>query len=118
MCIGATILTFSVSGLLSLTSLETHGLWAMTVAAVVYFTLFCLVSFLLGKKAIKSKDLNAMNKLFMVLVLAKLITALALVVIFIKWLQPDGKTFIIPFIVAYLLFTFIEVKSLRSLLKN
>ncbi|TVR76862.1 MAG: hypothetical protein EA409_12825 [Saprospirales bacterium] len=112
------IITLAGSGLLSLAGEEVELLWLMTAVSIVYFTLFCLIAFFLGVKAVKSRDLNAMNKLFMALVLVKLTTALVLVVVFLKIFEPSGKLFILPFIIAYVAYTAVEVISLRTLLRS
>jgi hypothetical protein len=117
-CIYAGAATLLITGLLSLASGEQLLLWLMSVYSIVYFTLFCIVLFSLAQKAVQSKDLNAINKLFMVSVLVKLATALAVVVGFLKWYQPEENLFVLPFIVAYIAFTAVEVFSLKKLVKT
>lgn len=117
-CFYAMIITLASSSLLSLAGEEVDLLWMMSGVSVAYFTIFCLLAFYLGVKAVKSKDLNAMNKLFMALVLVKLVTALVVVVAFLKAFEPTGKLFILPFIIAYVAYTVVEVVSLRSLMRT
>lgn len=90
----------------------------MTLYSTIYFSLFCLLAFLFGKKTTYSKDINAMNKLILILVLVKLITSLALVFGFMMIHEPADRWFVVPFLATYVTFTFVEVISLRSLLKS
>ncbi len=114
-CLYATLLTVAVTALLSTVSTESNLLWLMTIYSVVYFVLFCVVLFRMAKKAVMSKDLTAVSKLFLGSVLVKLFTALALVVGFLKWYEPEENLFVFPFIAAYVAFTTVEVISLKKL---
>ncbi|GEM_PF-2551453 len=114
-CIYAALLTVAVTALLSTASNENNLLWLMTIYSVVYFVLFCVVLFRMAQKAVKSKDLSAVSKLFLGSVLVKLFTALALVVGFLKWYEPEENLFVLPFIAAYVAFTTVEVISLKKL---
>ena len=114
-CIYATLLTVAITALLSTVSNETNLLWLMAAYSVGYFVLFCTVLFRMAKKAVISKDLAAVSKLFLGSVLVKLFTALALVVGFLKWYEPEENLFVLPFIAAYVAFTTVEVISLKKL---
>lgn len=89
----------------------------ITVLSVLYFSAFCFLALALGKAVVKSKDLNALNKLFMVLVFLKLVTVLGIFLIFVNLHQPEDKWYVLPFIGSYIAYTVVEVISLKSLSK-
>jgi len=95
----------------------TETVLQMTIWSVFYFTAFCFLALFMGKMMVKGKDINAMTKLFMVLVFLKLATALAMFLIFVKLYEPEGSWFVMPFIGAYISYTIVEIISLKSLSK-
>ncbi|TVQ46786.1 MAG: hypothetical protein EA362_07420 [Saprospirales bacterium] len=108
-------LVFSLPAFIFDPNIET--IFHISIWSIVYFIFFCFLALYFGKTVAKSKDLNAINKLFMVLVFLKLATALAVFLIFVKFYQPEGRWFVMPFIGAYITFTIVEVISLKSLSK-
>lgn len=96
----------------------TQSVIHMSIFSTLYFTAFCFLALALGKTVIKSKDLNAINKLFMVLVFLKLASALGLFLIFMYIYEPVERWFVLPFIGMYITFTAVEVISLKSLSKS
>lgn len=94
-----------------------ENIFQITIWSIIYFFFFCFLALYFGKKVAQSKDINAINKLFMILVLLKLASALAIFIIFVKIYEPEGRLFVMPFIGAYISYTIVEVKSLKSLSK-
>ena len=116
-CLLAAVVALPVIGLSWYLSEDKMPVEHISIFSLIYFTAFCFLALAMGKAVVKSKDLNAMNKLFMVLVFLKLITALGFFLIFMNVYEPQERWFVLPFITTYITFTAVEVISLKVLSK-
>lgn len=81
-------------------------------------TLFIAISWLmyvLGKRAAKSPDKYFFNNVIIGSMLFKMIFSVAVLLIYKKTFHPEGKTFLIPFFIAYFVFTIFETYFMTQL---
>jgi len=116
-CLLAAVMALPIIGLAWYFSEDKMPVVHISIFSLVYFSAFCFLALAMGKVVVKSKDLNAMNKLFMVLVFLKLVTALGFFLIFMRIYEPEERWFVLPFIITYITFTAVEVISLKVLSK-
>lgn len=81
-------------------------------------TLFIVISWLmyvLGKRAANSPDKYFFNNVIIGSMLFKMIFSVAVLLIYKKTFHPEGKTFLIPFFIAYFTFTIFETYFMTQL---
>lgn len=78
-----------------------------------FFTLYNIFVFIMGRMAIKSKVRNLFVYLVLYNVLIKLLLSFLIVFIYVKQFAPQNKSFLIPFLLAYLVFTVYETYFLN-----
>ena len=81
-------------------------------------TLFIAISWLmyvLGKRAANSPDKYFFNNVIIGSMLFKMIFSVAILLIYKKTFHPEGKTFLIPFFIAYFTFTIFETYFMTQL---
>ncbi len=80
--------------------------------------LFIVISWLmyvLGKRAANSPDKYFFNNVIIGSMLFKMIFSVAVLLIYKKTFHPEGKTFLIPFFIAYFTFTIFETYFMTQL---
>ena len=83
--------------------------------------LFIVISWLmyvLGKRAANSPDKYFFNNVIIGSMLFKMIFSVAVLLIYKKTFHPEGKTFLIPFFIAYFTFTIFETYFMTQLTEN
>ena len=81
-------------------------------------TLFIVISWLmyvLGKRAANSPDKYFFNNVIIGSMLFKMIFSVAVLLIYKKTFHPEGKIFLIPFFIAYFVFTIFETYFMTQL---
>lgn len=86
--------------------------------SICFFTVFCIVFFIWGKKLSKSKNLFRFNEVIVFSTLSKMLFSIIMLVAFKKIFQPSSKYVILPFIVIYLVYTIFETYFLTKLAKQ
>ncbi len=82
---------------------------------MIFFALFVLASFILGKKSAASENKNDFTRLIISLIFAKFGLCILAVVAFDKIMVPTDNLYLIPFFALYLLYSFFEFKVLSLL---
>ena len=80
--------------------------------------LFIAISWLmyvLGKRAANSPDKYFFNNVIIGSMLFKMILSVAVLLVYKKTFHPEGKTFLIPFFIAYFTFTIFETYFMTQL---
>lgn len=83
--------------------------------SVLFFTVFCIVFYLWGKKVADSNNPYTFNNVIVFSTLSKMILCLGLLLIFKKTFQPESKFVIVPFLFFYILYTIFETYFLTIL---
>ncbi len=100
----AIFINFSLSFFVS--KLNNHngvGLWSL-----VLFTLISFILFFLGKQAAQSTNKLLFNNVIIASVFLKMMAAVVVLVVYKKKYHPESNTFLIPFFIAYFLFSIFE----------
>jgi hypothetical protein len=90
------------------------GKW-LGIAGLAFFALLSLSMYHFAAKAAVSKDKNAFTRLIMVFTFVKLLLSVSIVVVYSKTIQPEGKFFILPFFLVYLIYTIFETGFMTKL---
>ena len=102
--IGLILLTNSIEIMQQYTDLSVLSLCFMVITTItMYF---------LAQIALKSSNQYAFIQLVIASVLVKIILALALNMVYVKVMKPEGKYFILPFIIMYIIYTIFETYAL------
>lgn len=92
------------------------NLYYLTMAFMAFST---IILYVLGKMAIKSSNRYAFIQLVIAGVMFKIIGALVLVGIYVRFVEIQSKFFLLPFIVIYFVYTIFETTILfKMALKN
>jgi len=78
-------------------------------------TLVAAVLFVLGKKAVESSNKYAFIRLVMVSVLTKMFLFIGLIAVYVRFVEPESKYFVIPFLIIYIVFSVFETYVLYKL---
>lgn len=88
-------------------------------------SLFILISwfmYVIGKIAISSTNKYLFNNIIVGFVILKMTFSIAMLIVYKKTFQPESKSFLVPFFIAYLAFTIFEtyfmMKFTRSTTTN
>ncbi len=73
------------------------------------------IMYILGKRAASSPDKYFFNNVIIGSMLFKMIFSVAVLLIYKKTFHPEGKTFLIPFFIAYFTFTIFETYFMTQL---
>lgn len=116
---GLLITTVLVSGinysLVEALSLEEHN--TLSLAGVAFFVLLCIGIFALAKRASRSSNKYAFVRLVMINMMIKMFVSVLIVVAYTQVVEVDTNLFILPFFVAYVLYTTFETYFLYQLSK-
>ena len=76
--------------------------------SLAFFSLYNLALYYLSMAAAKSKIKNQFIHLVLYNVFIKIIFAFVLIFVYVKATEPESKFFIVPFVIAYFVFTIFE----------
>jgi len=76
--------------------------------SVLFFSLYNVALYFLSLKASRSKIKNQFIHLVLYNVFIKIICAFVLIFVYVKAVNPESKLFIVPFVIAYFVFTIFE----------
>lgn len=97
-------------------ALQTHASFAYVTISM--FVLFCLVAFVLSKKAIKSANKYRFIHILLMIIMGKMFLSLVMVLAYVKLFNPLDKLFVIPFFLIYLVYTAFEIYFLEKVAKE
>ncbi len=89
--------------------------FGFSIISVGFFSLLSVVMFFTAAKAAVNKDKNAFTRLIMIFTLGKMLLTVVLVVTYQMIVKPHGVYFVIPFFLAYIVFTIFETIFLTKL---
>lgn len=78
------------------------------------YLVITLLLFLIGRKLAGSANKNSFTQFVMITVFAKMALTMAVLVAYLKMVEPGSKYFILPFFVVYLAFTIYETYMLMK----
>jgi len=78
-------------------------------ASLLFFVFLTILVYVLGYKAIKQKNINALSQVVLGLVLVKLVACLMMIFLYKKLAAPTDHLFAVPFLIIYLIYTVYEV---------
>lgn len=87
-------------------------------AQIVFFSIICVVVYLLTMKMRSKDNLSKFTNFYMATTIIKLVIYLAVVLTYALLVPEDGKGFVVSFLVYYLCFTFFETYFLTKKNKN
>ena len=87
----------------------------LSIHAFIVFGAIVVLAFFLGKKAAMSGAKYVFIRMTILLIFVKMCIGVGLVVIHVRSEMPEDKTFIIPFLLIYLIFTIFEIYVLEKL---
>lgn len=103
---------FILSLSLILFGLHQHHLFSehslLSIWSMLGFTLMTILIFSLGQNFSRSKNKYLYNNLIVMNFLLKLMVSILVVYLFVKQYDPEGKLYLIPFVLIYLAFTVFE----------
>lgn len=102
--VSAILLHYSLSFFVS--NLNHHkgvGLWSL-----ILFTIISFILFFLGKQAAQSTNKLLFNNVIIASVFLKMMAAIIVLLVYKKKYHPESNTFLIPFFIAYFLFSIFE----------
>lgn len=76
--------------------------------SLAFFSLYNLALYYISNAAIKSQIKNQFIHLVLYNVFIKIIFAFVLIFVYVKATEPESKFFIVPFVIAYFVFTIFE----------
>lgn len=82
---------------------------------LVFFLVFCIIIFHLGRTSAMSPDRNRFTSVFMSMIFLKLVLTLIIVLTYDKFITKVYLHHIVTFLVSYLFFTFYEVYFMSKL---
>jgi biotin transporter BioY len=82
------------------------------------FVLFCVIAFILSKKAVKSANKYRFIHILLMIIMGKMFLSLVMVLAYVKLFNPTDKLFVIPFFLIYLVFTAFEIYFLEKVAKE
>jgi hypothetical protein len=85
--------------------------------SLIFFVVLNIGIYYLGVKSVRSKDKNSLTRLIMLLVFLKMISCLAIVIVYDQGWQPATNHYIIPFFLIYISYTIFEVDMLSKISK-
>ena len=109
-----TALTGGILFFLQIFTIFHPGKW-LGITGLAFFALLSLSMYHFAAKAAISKDKNAFTRLIMVFTFVKLLLSVSIVVVYSKTIQPEGKFFILPFFLVYLIYTIFETGFMTKL---
>lgn len=74
-----------------------------------FFVSLTILIFIVGNRAIRQKNVNALSQLVLGLVFVKLLACLMMIFLYKKFSTPSDHLFALPFLVIYLIYTIYEV---------
>jgi len=97
---------------LILFGLHKHHLFSahsiLSIWSLVGFTIMTVLIFILGQNFSRSKNKFLYNNLIVMNFILKLMVSILVVYVFVKQYDPEGKLYLIPFVLIYLAFTVFE----------
>lgn len=97
---------------LILFGLHKHHLFSahtiLSIWSLIGFTIMTILIFALGQNFSRSKNKYLYNNLIVMNFLLKLMVSILVVYVFVKQYDPEGKLYLIPFVIIYLAFTIFE----------
>lgn len=111
------IVYFGIIGILQIELIKPYGgLYYLTMAFMAFST---ILFYILGKMAIHSSNPYAFIQLVIAGVMFKIVGALVVVGIYVRFVEIQSKFYLLPFIVIYIVYTIFETTILYKLaLKN
>ena len=107
------LLTLVMLWVLQVTLPASAALSTFTITTLGVFTVIVAFAYLRGVQAATSQSKYHFVRLTVMLIFLKMFIAFALIVWYVKVVQPVDKSFIIPFLAIYLAFTILEVYVLE-----
>ena len=80
-----------------------------------FFILLTWIIFLLGKRAVVSRNPNSLTQVILGIFMLKLVSCAAIVVGYKRLADPPDNWFVVPFLLLYVLFTTFEVRLFNQL---
>lgn len=86
-----------------------------TVMTIVFYILFCLGLFFLGKRTAGAENKMLFTNVFMGVTMVKMFASGGMIAAYALLATPENKLFVVPFFVSYLLYTLLEIIFLMKL---
>lgn len=102
------LLYYGLNLLIDMTDHQTLLWWSLG-----FFTILSLITFFVLDLSLKRANGSGFIGLVMINVFFKLVASFVLVAVYVKQFQPQEKTFIIPFLSTYIVFTILETYFLN-----
>lgn len=80
-----------------------------SIYSIIYFVLFSIVLFFLGKVTVSAKNVHLFTGLIMAMMFFKIIFSVAFIYLYTKMTSPQTSFYIFPFLIVYLIYTIFEV---------
>ncbi|MDQ3143076.1 MAG: hypothetical protein M3Q56_12605 [Bacteroidota bacterium] len=88
------------------------------ICVILFFIIFSIVLFLLGKRSARSKNLYLFNQIFIASIMFKMVIFFSIVIILVKVVQLDQYKILVPLLITYLSFTIFETYFLMKISKT
>ena len=116
---GLLVTTVLVSGInysvIEALSLEDHN--AVSLLGMGFFILLCIGVYWLAKRASQSSNKYAFVRLVMINMMIKMFVSVIIIVAYTRLVEIDTNLFVLPFFIAYVLYTTFETYFLYQLSK-
>ena len=86
--------------------------------AMVLFVLICLAAFWFGKRAVKSTNKYQFIQVLIMIIMGKMFLSVGIILLYMKLMNPTNKSFVLPFLLIYLIYTAFEVYFLEKIARE
>jgi hypothetical protein len=86
-----------------------HEIEKISYISIVFFVLLSIVIYFIAKSSGSSTNKNLLTQWIMILVFVKIFSGLVIIIAFDRIYHPKSNLFVLPFFLAYLIYTALEV---------
>lgn len=86
-----------------------HEIDKISYISIAFFVVLSILIYFIARSSGRSADKNLLTRWIMILVFVKIFSGLVIIVVFDRIYHPESNLFVLPFFLAYLIYTALEV---------